>query len=130
LRFVKANLAQRSQECWSFCYEIIMGWSDIDLSADQEEDVNVMLRAAWAIAYSDAFASYRCAVFRQPSSHGRSRVYFSPGARELGASFAATPCRCPDRDQLKLVAGDRRAWYACFDRGGFLPTGAAPLQAC
>jgi hypothetical protein len=130
LRLVKATLAQRSQECWSFCYEIIMCWTAIELSADQEEDVNVMLRAAWAVAYSDAFASYRCAVFRQPSSHGRSRVYFSPGARELGASFAATPCRCPDRDQLKLVAGDRRAWYACFDHGGFLPTVAAPLQAC
>jgi hypothetical protein len=127
---VKTTLLQSSQECSVVNCEVVMGWTSIELSADQEEDVNVMLRAAWTLAYSDAFANYQCAVFRQPCSNGRSRIFFSPGARELGASFAATPCHCPDSDQLKLVAGDRRAWYACFDQSGFPPTFAAPLQPC
>jgi hypothetical protein len=129
LRFIKSAMVQSSPK-WSVIYfGVVMGWTGIELSADQEEDVNVMLRAAWALAYSDAFANYRCAVFRQPSSAGQSRVYFSPGARELGLAFAAMPCRCPRGDQLTLVAGDGRAWYACFDQGGFVPTVSAPLRA-
>jgi hypothetical protein len=42
-------------------------------SATERKAVAV-LRAAWAIAYSDAFASYICAVFREPSSDGRARL--------------------------------------------------------
>jgi hypothetical protein len=107
-----------------------MGWTGFELSTDQADDVNVMLRAAWDIAYSDAFASYMCAVFREPSSHGMSRVYFSPGARELGAAFAANPCRRPRADGMKLVAGDERAWFACFEGSGIEPTMQIPLPAC
>jgi hypothetical protein len=107
-----------------------MSWTGLVLNADQEEDVNVMLRAAWAIAYSDAFASYRCAFFREPSSDGRARLYFSPGARELGAAFAAVPCRRPRGDGVKLVAGEERAWFACFEGSGFEPTIQISLPAC
>jgi hypothetical protein len=106
-----------------------MSWTGLELSADQEADVDVMLRAAWAIAYADAFASYMCAVFREPSSGGRARLYFSPGARELGAAFGAVPSRRPRGDGVKLVAGDERAWFACFGGSGFEPTMQVPLPA-
>jgi hypothetical protein len=107
-----------------------MSWTGLELCADQEDDVNVMLRAAWAIAYSDAFASYMCAVFRGPSLQGKARLFFSPAARELGAAFAANPCRRPRADGMKLVAGDERAWFACFDGSGFEPTMQIPLPVC
>jgi hypothetical protein len=107
-----------------------MGWTGLDLSADQEEDVNVLLRSAWRVAYGDAFANYRCAVFREHLEGGKSRVYFSPWATELGAAFGAAPCRRPDDEgELRLVAGEERAWYACFNRSAFDTTLALPL-AC
>jgi hypothetical protein len=131
LRFVKTTLTQGCEECLvTNESEVPMGWTGLELSADQEDDVNVLLRAAWAIAYSDAFASYKCAVFRERSHNGMSRVYFSPGARELGAAFAAMPCRRPVGDGVKLVAGDERAWYACFEGIGFEPTVQMRLQPC
>ena len=105
-----------------------MGWTGLDLGADQDEDVHGLLRAAWRIAYGDAFASYRCAVFRERPRDGRSWVYFSPGARELGIAFGASPCRRPDDGELRLVAGEERAWYACFNRSAFDPTAALPLS--
>jgi hypothetical protein len=107
-----------------------MSWTGLELNADQEEDVNVMLRAAWALAYSDAFANYMCAIFRAPSGQGRSRLYFSPGARELGHAFAAAPCRRPTGDGIKLVAGDERAWFACLGGAGFEPTIQLDLPGC
>jgi hypothetical protein len=107
-----------------------MSWTGLELIADQEEDINVMLRAAWAVAYSDAFANYMCAIFRAPSGDGRSRLFFSPGARELGSAFAANPCRRPRADGMKLVAGDELAWFACFEGSGFEPTMQIPPSAC
>jgi hypothetical protein len=105
-----------------------MGWTGIDLSADQEEDVNVLFRSAWRVAYGDAFANYRCAVFRERREGGKSRVLFSPGARELGAAFGAAPCRRPDDEaQLQLVAGEERAWFACLNRNGCATTLAMPF---
>jgi hypothetical protein len=105
-----------------------MGWTGIELSGEQEADVDVFLRAAWALAYCDASANYRCAVFRKESSRGRCWVYFSPGARELGAAFAAAPCPRPRGDGVRLVAGNERAWYACFEGSGFEPTIQMELQ--
>jgi hypothetical protein len=131
LRSVNVDIGRRLGELHGSCYsEVGVSWTGLELNSEQEEDVNVMLRAAWAIAYSDALASYMCAVFRAPSGKGRSRLYFSPGARELGSAFAAVPCRRPTGDGIKLVAGDQRAWFACLDGNGFEPTVQLELLTC
>lgn len=104
-----------------------MQWFRLELKGGQAEDIDVFLRAAWDITYSDAFLNFRNAVFRRPAPNGAFTLFFSPGARELGETFAAQPCRQPAREGLHLVAGGSRAWDVYYPEaatGGDAPQGA------
>jgi hypothetical protein len=91
-----------------------MGWSGLNLTAGQDEDLNAILRRAWLISYADAFLNFRSAVFRKNLPDGGSIVYFSPAAEDLGNAFGARPCIRPATNGLRLVAGDDRAWDCYF----------------
>lgn len=91
-----------------------MGWSSLEVAAGCNEDLRLVLEAAWAVAFQDAFLSFRSALFCKREASGGSTLYFSPGARALADALGAKPCRDPLREELRLVIGDYRAWQACF----------------
>jgi hypothetical protein len=91
-----------------------MGWSDLNLTGGQDEELNAILRRAWLISYADGFLDFKSAVFRKQLPDGASIVYFSPAAEDLGNAFGARPCTRPAADGLRLLAGDDRAWETYF----------------
>lgn len=91
-----------------------MAWFSLRVEAGCNQDLRLVLHAAWTVAFEDASLNFRCAVFCMKEVGGGSTLFFSPEARALADALGAKPCRNPSREGLTLVVGDARAWEACF----------------
>jgi hypothetical protein len=100
-----------------------MGWWSLELVPGHEDDVNMVLRSAWAAAYAGASLAYRSVVFRGRGAGSSSILYFTPAAHELADALGAKSCEQPPRAGLELAIGDSRALELWFS-----DTAAAPAK--
>lgn len=76
------------------------------------------LQAAFDQIFEAAGRPVGMAVFARHISEGRLQcevmAYFSPAASEVALRHGASPCACPTRTELRLVAGSPESWAALF----------------
>jgi hypothetical protein len=111
-----------------------MAWHSWQMKEDEGVSEDTW-RRLWDVAAASG-PDYTNAVFARSEPSGEVMLYFTPAARLLAESFDATPCAKPERANLRLVAGDRRAWQVHFGEivalqpaHGFEDTLPAELEA-
>ena len=76
------------------------------------------LQAAFDQIFEAAGRPVGMAVFARHISEGRLQcevmAYFSAAASEVALRHGASPCACPTRTELRLVAGSPESWAALF----------------
>ncbi len=96
--------------------EFVASWYSLDVTETAVELIEDTWKLAWAVSQSGAEPDHSNAIFQKVLPSKGSTLYFSPTARPLAKAFGAKPCDRPSPVDMRLIAGDDRAWQIHFGR--------------